>query len=77
MSSIVKKLRLTRYERRCANEFAGEADPGRVGLESILVVAEWLSFIRSLRLPTTLISGTGAPTVERLHQRIRSTYWTY
>lgn len=24
MSSILKKLRLTRYERRCANEFAGD-----------------------------------------------------
>ncbi|WP_292607887.1 hypothetical protein [Mesorhizobium sp.] len=46
MSGTFEKLRLTRKERRRAISLAVKADPGRVGLESILVVAEWLSFIQ-------------------------------
>ncbi|WP_431324658.1 Tn3 family transposase [Rhizobium sp. YTU87027] len=47
-----------------------KADPGRVGLESIFVVAERLSFIRSLQLQAGLIAGAGAATVERLYRRV-------
>jgi len=47
-----------------------KADPGRVGLESILAVAERLSFIRSLRLPADLVGVGGAPLLEQLYRRI-------
>ncbi|WP_373415045.1 hypothetical protein [Ensifer aridi] len=47
-----------------------KADPGRVGLESILAVAERLSFIRLLRLPADLVGVGGAPLLEQLYRRI-------
>ncbi|NRQ18974.1 hypothetical protein [Ensifer sesbaniae] len=47
-----------------------KADPGRVGLESILAVAERLSFIRSLRLPADLVGVGGAPLLEQLYRPI-------
>jgi TnpA family transposase len=70
-ADTVAKMEASLTEPESATGFSGmKADPGRVGLESILVVAERLSFIRSLRLPTALIAGAGMPMVERLHRRI-------
>lgn len=47
-----------------------KADPGRVGLESILNETDELQFIKSLNLPVDIIQSISTKTLRRYYQRI-------
>lgn len=49
-----------------------KADPGRVGLDSVLKEVEKLSFIRSLHLPIETFSAFNAKVLQRYRQRVNS-----
>lgn len=49
-----------------------KADPGRVGLDSMLKEVEKLSFIRSLNLPIETFSAFNAKVLQQYRQRVNS-----
>jgi hypothetical protein len=49
-----------------------KADPGRVGLDSVLKEVEKLSFIRSLHLPIETFASFNAKVLQRYRQRVNS-----
>lgn len=49
-----------------------KADPGRVGLDSVLKEVEKISFIRSLRLPIQTFTAFNAKVLQRYRQHVNS-----
>lgn len=49
-----------------------KADPGRIGLESVLKEVEKLNFIRSLHLPVNMFSSFSTKVLQRYRQRVNS-----
>ncbi len=49
-----------------------KADPGRVGLESVLIETDKLQFIRSLNLSLNVFQGVSTKVLKSYHQRISS-----
>lgn len=49
-----------------------KADPGRIGLESVLKEVEKLNFIRSLHLPVDMFASFSTKVLQRYRQRVNS-----
>lgn len=67
----VEKLEVSLVEADMACGFDDlKADPGRAGLENLIRMADRLTFIRSLRIPSTILGEVDVAYLEALRRRV-------